>query len=132
MLEYNPFRRGAQNCREMMARFVEQGGTETERNIAASIRANWHPGWGDDPGPPDSIADTWELAPNPHGERLRKRMSERGRGSKAALRRTARMLEKWGPVVDPANDVGQVSFTRSMMDCTAEAIRAFLRKESSR
>ena len=53
MLEYNPFRRGAQNGREMMARFVEQGGTETERNIAASIRANWHPGWGDDPGPPD-------------------------------------------------------------------------------
>jgi len=38
---------GAQACREMMARFVEQGGNP---EIAQSIRANWHPGWGDDPG----------------------------------------------------------------------------------
>jgi hypothetical protein len=47
------FIKGARVCREMMARFVEQGGTETERNIATSIRANWRPSWGDDPGPPD-------------------------------------------------------------------------------
>lgn len=38
---------GAQACREMMARFVEQGG---HHEIAMSIRANWHPGWGEDPG----------------------------------------------------------------------------------
>lgn len=38
---------GAQACREMMARFVEHGGNPT---IAQSIRANWHPGWGKDPG----------------------------------------------------------------------------------
>lgn len=38
---------GAQACREMMARFVEQGG---HPEIAQSIRANWHPGWGKDPG----------------------------------------------------------------------------------
>lgn len=38
---------GAQACREMMARFVEQGGNPA---IAQSIRANWHPGWGKDPG----------------------------------------------------------------------------------
>lgn len=38
---------GAQACREMMARFVEQGG---HPEIAQSIRANWHPGWGNDPG----------------------------------------------------------------------------------
>ncbi|MDA8251634.1 MAG: hypothetical protein M0Z28_21030 [Rhodospirillales bacterium] len=44
------FRRGAQICREMMARFVEQGGNAT---TAASIRANWNPAWGDDPGRPD-------------------------------------------------------------------------------
>lgn len=43
------FRRGAQMCREMMARFVEQGGDVT---IAASIRANWNPEWRDDPGKP--------------------------------------------------------------------------------
>jgi hypothetical protein len=50
------FIKGAQMCREMMARFVEQGGTETERTIAASIRANWRPTWGDDPGLPDENA----------------------------------------------------------------------------
>jgi len=42
-------REGARACREMMARFVEQGGDHV---IAASIRANWNPEWGDDPGPP--------------------------------------------------------------------------------
>jgi hypothetical protein len=47
------FVKGARICREMMARFVEQGGTEAERNIACSIRANWNPRWGDDPGAPD-------------------------------------------------------------------------------
>lgn len=38
---------GAQACREMLARFVEQGGDAT---TAASIRANWVPSWGIDPG----------------------------------------------------------------------------------
>lgn len=48
---------GAQACREMMARFVEQGG---HHEIAASIRANWHPKWGTDPGRPDAVAeDPW-------------------------------------------------------------------------
>lgn len=41
------FAKGAQVCREMMARFVEQGGDST---TAGSIRANWNPTWGDDPG----------------------------------------------------------------------------------
>ena len=44
---------GARACREMMARFVEQGG---DRNIAISIRANWNPSWGKDPGRPDRVA----------------------------------------------------------------------------
>ena len=43
------FVRGVQMCREMMARFVEQGG---DTITAASIRANWNPSWGDDPGKP--------------------------------------------------------------------------------
>ena len=43
------FRLGAQGCREMMARFVEQGGDAV---TAGSIRANWNPVWGADPGPP--------------------------------------------------------------------------------
>lgn len=42
------FVEGAQAAREMLARFVEQGG---HPEIATSIRANWHPGWGADPGP---------------------------------------------------------------------------------
>lgn len=44
----NAFRSGAQACREMLARFVEQGGDNT---TAQSIRLNWCPSWGDDPGP---------------------------------------------------------------------------------
>lgn len=43
------FRAGLLACREYMARFVEQGGDAT---TAASIRANWWPQLGDDPGPP--------------------------------------------------------------------------------
>lgn len=43
------FRAGLLACREYMARFVEQGGNA---DIAASIRANWWPSLGDDPGPP--------------------------------------------------------------------------------
>jgi len=43
------FRHGARLCREMMARFVEQGG---DAATAQSIRANWNPAWGDDPGAP--------------------------------------------------------------------------------
>jgi hypothetical protein len=44
------FRRGAQITREMLARFVEQGGDTT---TACSIRANWNPEWGADPGRPN-------------------------------------------------------------------------------
>lgn len=40
---------GAQVCREMMARFIEQGGDATTAN---SVRQNWRPSWGDDPGAP--------------------------------------------------------------------------------
>jgi hypothetical protein len=51
------FAEGAQAMREMLARFVEQGGDHT---TAASIRANWHPGWGKDPGRPETVAaDAW-------------------------------------------------------------------------
>jgi len=45
-ISHMSFIRGARACREMMARFVEQGGDTT---TAASIRANWHPTWGDNP-----------------------------------------------------------------------------------
>jgi hypothetical protein len=43
------FEVGVIACREMMARFIEQGGDAT---TAASIRANWNPNWGADPGKP--------------------------------------------------------------------------------
>lgn len=45
------FVRGAQAMREMLARFVEQGG---DARTAQSIRANWNPNWGPDP---EKIAD---------------------------------------------------------------------------
>lgn len=43
------FRAGLLACREYMARFVEQGG---DAATAASIRANWWPRLGEDPGQP--------------------------------------------------------------------------------
>ncbi len=43
------FRAGLLACREYMARFVEQGG---DMATAQSIRANWWPALGDDPGQP--------------------------------------------------------------------------------
>jgi hypothetical protein len=46
------FRAGLLACREYMARFVEQGGNA---EIARSIRANWWPGLGDDPGAPRKL-----------------------------------------------------------------------------
>ncbi|MDZ4252683.1 MAG: hypothetical protein U1A72_08955 [Sulfuritalea sp.] len=50
---------GLQAMREMLARFVEQGGDPT---IAASIRANWNPSWGTDPGRPTEIyEDAWSV-----------------------------------------------------------------------
>ena len=52
----NLFTSGLQAMREMLARFVEQGG---DVNIAASIRSNWNPSWGPDPGRPDEIASNW-------------------------------------------------------------------------
>lgn len=50
----------AQVMREMLARFVEQGGDAT---MAASIRANWIPSWGADPGKWEGEipSDVWEL-----------------------------------------------------------------------
>lgn len=47
------FRAGLLACREYMARFVEQGGNA---DIAQSIRANWWPSLGDDPGAPRRLA----------------------------------------------------------------------------
>lgn len=51
---YNPaitvyFRAGLLACREIMARFVEQGGDSA---TAQSIRLNWFPQLGPDPGSP--------------------------------------------------------------------------------
>ena len=50
------FRDGLQAMREMLARFVENAGDHT---TAMSIRANWNPKWGEDPGRPETILDDW-------------------------------------------------------------------------
>jgi len=61
------FRAGLLACRECMARFVEQGGDAT---IAASIRANWWPSLGDDPGEPRlfDFAEVCEESDGPDGK----------------------------------------------------------------
>lgn len=61
------FRAGLLACREYMARFVEQGG---DKAIAASIRANWWPSLGPDPGPPRlfDFAEIAEGHESPNGE----------------------------------------------------------------
>lgn len=51
------FTSGLQSMREMLARFVEQGG---DNKTAASIRANWNPSWGPDPGRPREVAKNWD------------------------------------------------------------------------
>lgn len=52
---------GARAFREMIARFVEQGGDDSTAN---SIRANWNPAWGDDPGPisGEIPSDAWSVS----------------------------------------------------------------------
>ena len=51
---------GLQAMREMIARFVENGGDTPCKDLAQSIRANWNPSWGKDPGKPDDIVrDAW-------------------------------------------------------------------------
>lgn len=49
------FREGAQHMREMLARFVAQGGDAVTAN---SLRLNWNPTWGPDPGAPQDHDDS--------------------------------------------------------------------------
>ncbi len=123
----NHFVRGAQACREMMARFV----AATHPEIAVSIRLNWHPGWGEDPGQPPVVADTWEPAPCLEGEAAYAAYQATDHDPEPDLELTARMLETWGPVVEPASPNGQISFTRGMMASAAETIRAHLARQTA-
>jgi hypothetical protein len=50
VLQEAAFVHGAQAFREMIARFVENGPATDPKALAGSIRANWVPGWGEDPG----------------------------------------------------------------------------------
>ncbi|CAN7173600.1 hypothetical protein [Brevundimonas sp. LjRoot202] len=123
VVAFGHFQRGAQACREMMARFVEA----THPEIAQSIRLNWHPGWGSDPGKPPFVAATWEPEECPVGEAAyQKNAAEDRAAAEPDLAATATMLETWGPLVEPASPNGQVSFTRAMMASAAETIRAAL------
>jgi len=54
------FRSGLQAMREMLARFVENGGDTPCKVLAESMRANWNPSWGEDPGKPDEVAKCWD------------------------------------------------------------------------
>lgn len=122
------FQRGAQAMREMLARFVEQGGDAT---TAASLRANWHPGWNDDPGPPPAVIDTWEAPECPEGEALYAEWSKsvaededhKPDLSPQGLSATARMLEQWAIPMLPANRHGQIPFLRGMIECAIRDLR---------
>lgn len=48
---------GAQQMREMLSRFVETSGLPPTNPVilAQSMRLNWVPGWGKDPGKPDDV-----------------------------------------------------------------------------
>jgi hypothetical protein len=130
------FARGAQACREMMARFVEQGG---DTNTAASIRANWHPGWGDDPGPPPDVLDTWEAPECPEGEALYAEYVKSVIGdedhapdtSQQGLLATAAMLERWAVPMFPANRIGQIPIVRGMIECAIRDLRALAQAMSA-
>lgn len=56
------FKAGLQAMREMIARFVEHEGDAATpgKTLAISIRANWWPCWGEDPGKPEKIAENWD------------------------------------------------------------------------
>ena len=124
----NDFARGAQVCREMMARFVEQGG---DTSTATSIRANWHPGWGDDPGQPPEILDTWEAPECPEGEANYAEFCKEVANdpdhapdlSPQGLSQTARMLETWAIPMFPANRLGQIPFVRAMIESAIRDLR---------
>lgn len=68
------FRAGLLACREYMARFVEQGGDSV---TAASIRANWWPRLGDDPGAPRlfNFDEVCEESDGPDGKPVFKSLS---------------------------------------------------------
>ena len=54
------FRAGAAQMREMLARFVEQGGDQPAKVTAQSMRLNWVPNWGKDPGKQNEVyEDMW-------------------------------------------------------------------------
>lgn len=56
---------GAQQMREMLSRFVEHTPGNPNPDpavIAQSMRLNWAPGWGDDPGKPDDVYNAIDAA----------------------------------------------------------------------
>lgn len=124
----NDFMRGAQACREMMARFVEQGG---DTSTAASIRANWHPAWGEDPGAPPSVIDTWEAPECPEGEALyadycaavANDADHQPDVSPKGLNSVATMMERWAIPMFPANRYGQIPFVRGLIESAVRHLR---------
>jgi len=121
------FARGAQACREMMARFVEQGG---DAATAQSIRSNWHPGWGEDPGLPPDVIDTWEAPECPEGEAsyaeyCKSVADDEDRQldlSPQGLSATADMLQRWAIPMLPANRLGQIPFLRGMIESAIRSL----------
>lgn len=123
------FQRGAQAAREMLARFIEQGGYPV---LAESLRLNWHPGWGNDPGAPPDVIDTWEPPECPEGEAnyaayckaVENDEDHQPDISPQGLSAAARMLEQWAIPMLPANKLGQVPFLRALIESAIQHLRA--------
>lgn len=90
-----------------------------ERALAELAIAREHP------GPATLVPEYEERAAQ---FRKQRRDTEDGKpaGTVDELERCAKMLDTYGPECSPANELGQVSFSRAMMEGTADEIRTFL------
>ncbi len=52
-------------------------------------------------------------------------------GTRESVERSAKMLETYAPDLYPANELGQVDFSRAMMESAADEVMAFLSRHDS-
>jgi hypothetical protein len=94
------FRAGLLACREYMARFIEAQNPQ----YAASIRSNWWPSLGDDPGPPRQI-EWGEITEGEYGtDSFREKTAEEVSASIEALPIALAFLSPKQPPLDGKED----------------------------
>jgi hypothetical protein len=70
----------------------------------------------------------WEAKAQTAQQRIRDELRATGDDYPPSLPDALRMLEKWIPSAEPANEQGQISFSRALMESAAEAMRAAIAK----